>query len=662
MRHFFLLLLFIVSKVLFAQNLERTYIFAEKEKYCRLLELSKIEYPGDSKINVTYYGLDLNVTYEPEYLIGKVTVNAIVDTISISSCFLDLKDSLIVDSVQINGTTTLFSHANHELSINLNRIYYFGESFSLKIFYQGHPDTAGTFLPSFVFTAHNGHPVIWTSSMPYSSSDWWPCKDTPADKADSSDVWITVSEDLTAVSNGTLEQVVNNGNGTHTFHWKNHYPIAHYLISLAITNYYQYNNYFNFSTTDSMIVTHFIYPESWNSNVQSELDETIYMLELFSERFGMYPFIEEKYGHAETEWELMENQTISSMSWFAPRVVAHELAHQWFGDMITCKDWHHIWLNEGFATYAEALYFEERDGKAAYDQEILTSMNFAFDAQGSIWVEDITDPAQIFDYRRSYYKASVVLHMLRGIVGDSTFFDIIRAYSSDPLLVYGTAITEDFQRNAENVFGSSLDYFFQEWIYGENYPVYNLEWFKSFLSGETYRINLTIRQEVNSNPPFFTMPMRIRVNTSVGDTIITLFNNQQIQECQFEVLGNPNYIIPDHNNWILDHSTVSGVNDFTVPLEFELSQNYPNPFNPSTIIKYHIPCLSLVTIKVYDVLGNEIETIVNEEKSAGTYEVNFNASGLSSGIYFYQLLVSALQSKDGRTENFVDVKKMILLK
>ncbi|MFC2102953.1 M1 family aminopeptidase [Bacteroidota bacterium] len=644
-------IIIIINGFVFSQDIERMYN-AEINKYSKLMKLSKIQYPGDSKIDVTYYKLDLEVSYETQYITGTVTIGVKVDTTSINNCFLDLKNSLTVDSVWLNGTTANYSHSNHELSVGLDRLYNQGESFSVMVLYQGHPDTTGSFLPSFVFTTHNGQPIMWTSSEPYSASDWWPCKDTPADKADSSDVWITVSDDLTAVSNGTLEQIIANGNGTHTFHWKNHYPIAHYLISLAITNYYQYNTYFRYSSTDSMVITHFVYPESFSS-VQSELDETDDMIELFSNRYGMYPFLTEKYGHAETEWELMENQTISSMSWFGARVVAHELAHQWYGDMITCKDWHHIWLTEGFATYSEAVYFEARDGIQAYNQEIEQMMNFAYSAEGSIWVEDISDPNNIFNWRRTFWKAAVVLHMLRGIVGDSTFFDIMRSYSSDPLLVYGTATTEDFQRNAESVFDSSLDYFFQQWIYGENYPVYSIGWNKSLLSGETYQINLTISQEVNSNPSYFTMPVWIGINTSVGDTIVTLFNNQQVQTFQFEVIGNPVSIIFDPGNWIMDEvHSASNIEDIITPAKYSLKQNYPNPFNPITTIKYQIPELSSVTLTIYDVLGIEVSAIVNEKKTAGSYEVEFDATILSSGVYFYRL----------QAGNFIQTKKMILLK
>ncbi len=647
-----LISLALLSAFLFAQENQRDKIIkSEQERYLRNIDLSKIQYPGDSKIDVTYYGLDLAVTDQPRYLSGSVVVNANVDTSSLSNVFLDLQNALTVDSVWINGTSTTFTHLNHKLNIDLDRTYTIGESFSLKVFYQGEPGSSG--FGSFEFGYHGGTPIIWTLSEPYGAPDWFPVKDSPADKADSSDVWITVADNLVAVANGTLISTTNNGNGTKTYYWESRYPIAHYLISLAITNYLQYDTYYHYGVNDSMVITHYVYPESF-SGIQNLLDETDDMIEVFSDKFGDYPFINERYGHAEMEWGgAMEHQTCSSMGFWGTDVIAHELAHQWYGDMITCADWHHIWLNEGFATYSEALYKEQRDGKSAYDSKIQSEMNFAKQATGTIWVQDITSVWEIFNGARSYAKGACVLHMLRGVVGDSTFFNILRTYSADPTVSYGAATTEDFQEIAENVYGSSLNYFFQDWIYGENYPKYTVGWNKTHVSGETYQISLTITQTVNSNPSFFTLPVQIKFNTPLGDTTVTLFNNQQVQNFQFEIMGDPQSLIFDPGNWILKTlQGVTEVDDPSIPNKFALEQNYPNPFNPSTKIKFTIPFTSSVTLKIYDVLGNEITTLLNGQIPAGRYEVDFSAEDLTSGIYFYTLT----------TENFIDTKKMILIK
>ncbi len=280
-------------------------------------------------------------------------------------------------------------------------------------------------------------------------------------------------------------------------------------------------------------------------------------------------------------------------------------------------------------------------------------MSYARNAQGTIWVQDITDVGQIFNGNRSYAKGACVLHMLRGIVGDSTFFDIMRTYSADPSVSYGVATTEDFEAIAESVYGQTLDYFFQEWIWGENEPTYSIGWNKSLVSGDIYEVTLNIYQTVNTNPAYFTMPVQIRLNTSLGDTTVTLFNNAQNQNFQFQVIGEPQSIVFDPGNWILKNNTIiTEVEDFTIPLHYSLEQNYPNPFNPSTTIEYTIPQNGFVSLKVFNVLGKEVATLVNGQNESGKHEVDFDATSLNSGVYFYRI----------ESGNFVETKKLVLLK
>ncbi|MEJ2105266.1 MAG: M1 family metallopeptidase, partial [Ignavibacteriaceae bacterium] len=423
---------FLISSFLLAQNDEKPIVKAERERFEKMQELSKVTYPGDSKIDVTYYGLNLAITTNPNNLSGNVIIGVRTDTTSINTCFLDLRDFLVVDSILINGMATTYTHSNNIINIDLDHTYVLDEPFTLNVFYHGLPGSTG--FGGFYFHTHGNPqvPTISSLSESYSGPYWWPQKDTPADKADSSDVWITVADNLIPVSNGTLESITSNGNGTHTYHWKNHYTIANYLISLAITNFSEYDTYFHYGQNDSMIITNFIYPEHLTNSVKNALDETANMISVYSDRYGIYPFLQEKYGHAEFDWGgAMEHQTCTSIGGNAiySEIIAHELAHQWYGDMITCKDWHHIWLNEGFATYSEAVYVEAINGQAAYNNKIAGEMNSAKTAQGTIWVQDITNEWEIFNGARSYSKGACVLHMLRGVVGDSTFFHIMRAYS-----------------------------------------------------------------------------------------------------------------------------------------------------------------------------------------------------------------------------------------
>ncbi len=659
MKKIFISILFLISQFAFAQNNFKYIVNMEKKQFEYQMQMSEINYPSDYNINVTYYKLNLNLTYNPDYLRGIVTVNAKSNVPSLDSFYLDLTDTLKVDSVTSGGKLLSFKHADEKLSITLDKPYNIDDEFSVKIYYQGVPVPNG--FGSFEFGSHDGgKPAIWSLSEPYGASDWWPCKNTPADKADSSDVWITCDTSLTAVSNGSLEKIVNNANGTHTFEWKNHYPIAQYLISVALADYVKYTTYFHYTASDSMPVENFIYPETFSS-VKSDLDKTTTMLKVFSERYGPYPFLREKYGQVQFGWGGgMEHQTATSLGAFGQDIQAHELSHQWFGDKITCKDWKDIWLNEGFATYSEAVYFEATQGDTVYRSMIQQDMQNAKRAKGSVYVQDTTSVNSIFNGDRTYDKGAVVLYMLRGITGDSTFFKILRTYASDPKVAYGVATTRDFEADAEKVYGKSLSYFFNEWIYGQNYPSYNVGWNYTSAGNGIYNITLNVSQTVNVNPSYFTMPVKIQINTSAGDTTVTIFNDAQSQQFIIAVKGKPNYLNFDPDNQILKSINITDTVDLTKPKSFHLEQNYPNPFNPVTNIKYTIPVQVRgyipVKLVVYDVLGREVKTLVNTKQDAGTYHILFPAGAeeqmYSSGVYFYSLTAGDYHS----------TKKMLLLK
>ncbi|MGE5411511.1 MAG: M1 family aminopeptidase [Clostridiales bacterium] len=634
----------------------------EAGRFNKLQNLNKIMYPGDSTIDVTYYKLELNIANTPHVLKGVTTIGIKSNSVSLTTFFLDLQGGMTADSVVLDNQRLTISHTNNQLFITLPRAYNMGELFYLKAYYQGDPDPSG--FGSYIDTTHNGQRIVWTLSEPYGAKDWFVCKDTPADKVDSSDVWVTCPSAMVVASNGTLQSDQDNGNGTHTVKWKNHYRIAQYLISIALTNYTLYTNYFKYSPTDSMIVTHFVFPENFNDQTRAQMNQTLLMLKIYSDRFGLYPFIKEKYGHAQFMWGGgMEHQTITSLVDFSETLVSHELGHQWFGDKVTCARWQDIWLNEGFAEYTTAVYFEGAYGKDRYNSDISYEMQRAKFAKGSVFVQDISSTDEIFNGPRSYAKGAVVLHMLRAIVGDSTFFKILRNYLVDPKLSYNVAITQDFQAVAERIYGQSLKYFFDEWIFGENYPQYNFSW-SSKTNANSSQVSINLNQKTNSNPTFFTMPVQFKISTSLGDTLVTVMNNSQNQTFTLTVNGTASNVSFDPNNLILKDIIVTGVDDHTTAgeIDFRLDQNFPNPFNPETKIKFQIAKSSnsskqnikWVTLKIFDILGNEIATLLDDFRPAGEYEISFNAEnyGLSSGIYYYQL----------KADDFTDSKKMMYLK
>ncbi len=636
---------------------------AKVRNAAQLMAKSPLAYPGDGNIDVTYYGLDITITYTPQYISGHVTIDATIVAANISTVNIDLRDQLVVSEVLLNDQPTTFNHSDHIIAVNLDSTYNEGDRARLRISYAGVPGGSG--FGSFEFATHSGQPVIWTLSEPFGANDWWPCKDTPADKADSADVRITCDPFFTPVSNGKLISIAQNLNGTHTYHWKSHYPIAQYLISLAMTNYEVYEQQFEYAPGEFMPVIHYNYPENLTSSRQYQLDKTTTMLEIFTEKFGPYPFLQEKYGHAEFGWGGgMEHQTVSSMGSFSSGIVAHELAHQWYGDMITCKTWEHIWLNEGFATYAEAVYTEAISGFQAYQSQMEYEMSSAKNAEGTIYVQNVdpTDPwsvYDIFDGARSYAKGATVLHMLRGIVGTDVFYQIMQEYAAAEHLAYDVATTEDFQAVAEAVSGMDLDYFFQEWIYGENYPKYSFSWWAYPLGDGTYNLKINLSQQINTNPSIFKMPIQFAVTTDTGDTVVTVFNNFRNESFNLTINGQPLAVELDPENWIL--KTVLSATQVDAdgnPVEgFELIGNYPNPFNPETTIQFILDTAGVTTLDIFDLRGRQVNRLLSGFIQAGFNQVKWDGltsegTTAPSGVYFYRLVQG----------NKTQTRKMLLVK
>ena len=608
---------------------------------------------ADNNIDVTYYKLNLGLTYSPKNIKGEVTIYAKSKTLNLSQVIIDLQNALTTDSVKIANKRVTFSHQNNQIKIQLDKNYADNQAISLIIYYHGTP--ADTGLGSFVFGTHNSNKdlAIWSLSEPFGASDWFPCKNAVDDKADSSDVWITADKYFVSVSNGILEKTLDNQDGTRTYQWKNRYPIAQYLISIACSNYELYKGSFNYDGKNEMPITHYIYPESLTNTAKIALDKTAFMLDLFSKKFGLYPFIKEKYGHAQFGWGGgMEHQTCTSISSFGETLIAHELTHQWFGDKLTCKSWENIWLNEGFASYGECLYTEAIGGKPSYDAYIKSFMTSAKTAKGTIYVQDVNNINEIFSSARTYRKGAVVIHSLRGIVGDDKFFKILQNYIASKN-AYGNATIEDFQAVAEQVYGQSLDYFFKEWLYGENYPKYKSQWSSTPQSNGSFKVKIELSQSTNTNPVFFTMPIQISVNQGLGDTTITVFNNQAIQSFEFIVKQMPSSLIIDPNNLILKDLTLLNVLSNEPAIEDNYGLNiFPNPSSETINVSFKLNKTSDVKLSIFDFSGKEIFMGQEEKMTQGNHSENIRISQFSAGIYIVNLRV------DGQNES----RKLVTIK
>ncbi len=535
---------------------EKEYFKQEISRYKKLFEYQQQNnvLAGET-FDVSYYKIDFTLTTSPEYLSGMVRMEAVSTVSNLTAITLDLMNSMNVDSVKVGGVTAVFVQNPATVDITLDRSYTVGELVTVMVYYQGVPGSSG--FGSFEFSSHSGTPWVWSLSEPYGAKDWWPCKDHPSDKADSVDILVTCNSAYKVGANGKLQSVTNNGDGTVTYYWKEVHPISTYLVFIAVTNYAEFSNWFKYSPTDSMEVLNYVLPEHLAS-AQAGLPRAVDGLEIFSDLFGLYPFINEKYGHSEFGWGGgMEHQTMTSLGGFGEGLVIHELAHQWFGDMITCRTWPDLWLNEGFATYCEALYNEVKYGTGSYWSTINSEISSAKNATGTLYLQDTSGVGSMFNYSRVYAKGAVVLHMLRHVMGDSLFFQAIYNYANDPRFKYGTAITADLQEVCETTSGMDLDYYFNEWVYGESYPRYE---YSSLTEpdGDRYSVSVTIGQSTpTSNPLFFTMPVDIKVTGIAWDTTVTVFNNAIQQTFTFSVAQNPTGVQLDPEGWIMK-SIISG--------------------------------------------------------------------------------------------------------
>jgi aminopeptidase N len=594
--------------------------------------------------DVKFYKIDLRAGNKTTSLRGSVLITASVEAAELDTFVIELNNDYTIDSVMIDGLSLPYRFLGDEIKIVLPSSLPFGTSFTAVIYYHGtlSNDIQGIFSG----ISHDAdYKITYTLSEPLYAKDWFPCKQVLTDKADSVYVFVTTDSALKVGSNGLLTDVVNLGDGKVRHEWKSRYPIAYYLISMTIGDFYEYNIYAHpEGLDDSILIQNYLYDKSVLKYSKMEIDTTADLIEAFSAMFGMYPFKDEKYGHCMAPiGGGMEHQTMTTIYGFDFNVVAHELAHMWFGDYVTCSTWQDIWINEGFATYCALLAEEYLSGvfpvgkMASYHTTVYGS-----DPEGSIFIPgseleiDFSDEiavyllsSRIFDWGLSYVKGACILHMLRyELNNDELFFQVLRTFLEE--YRNGNATGLDFKSVLENETGKDFTGFFDLWYFGAGFPRYTISW---------NQINDTVYVEsVQGNSiagsPFLKMNYDIQLRYGENDTVFRLEQTQQTQQFRLLCKHPVDYVSIDPFNWLLvqtesmTHIDIFGNAEAYSPNRFKV---YPNPFND--VLHIDVDNLSeSATVNLYDLMG----CLIFSEP----YRENFNnlpAEKLAPGLYIINI-------------------------
>ncbi len=599
----------------------------KSEKNAGLKKLAYKANGNTGNYDLKYHRLEWDVDPSKAEIKGNIT-SYFTALDNLNSITFEIADNLTVSDVTQRGTSLAFTqNSSDELVINLPSTQNKGTLDSLTVTYSGNPVSSG--FGSFEIGIHGSSntPVLWTLSEPYGAKGWWPCKQDLIDKIDSIDVFITHPSQYKAASNGLLKSEINSGNSTIT-HWKHKYAIPAYLIAIAVTNYSVYNDHVENGNFD---VVNYVYPENL-AYAKTSTAITPRIMDLYGELFELYPYAKEKYGHAQFGWGGgMEHTTMTFMGGWSRGLIAHELAHQWFGNKITCGSWGDIWLNEGFATYLDALVIEDFDGEntfIAWRNSVVNHITSVLD--GATFVSDTTSVNRIFDGRLSYRKGAMILHMLRYKLGDEDFFQAMKNYLADPDLAFSYAKTKDLKKHLENVSGLELTEFFDDWLYGEGFPSYEVGWHQN---KDNNIIQFTVNQtQSHSSVSFFEMPLPVKVIGLYGKSEIIrleVTKNGQIfnTSIPFEIASiqiDPEIQLISKNN-----SAVLGIDSFELKNSISI---YPNPIKNTLNIKNNSSA-TLNKITIYNVLGKTLLQLNNPPSK-------INMSSMHVGVHLIKVETS----------------------
>lgn len=592
---------------------------------------------------------DLAIEVGDSTVAGLVTLEAEATTAGLEEVVLDFHDDLILDAAWSNThVIASTSRASHQLTLHLAQALASEEEFSVSVEYHGEPGVIEGPIDDypFCFRYHGSEfegthtPTFFSMSVPNRSGAWWPCKDELTDKA-TVDVSVTTADTLTAVSNGVLVSTEAISGNRVTAHWSHGHPTAAYLVSLAIAKYAVIEDSVRIASGEDSVtvpMTFYVYPED-EEDARADFAVVGDILAFYSDTFGTYRFADEKYGMAIVPLSGgMEHQTCTTLGaryvtgdgrheW----IYAHELSHQWWGDWVGLADWRDVWLNEGFATYCEALWFEHKDGASAY-ADYMTELDDRRPPEGYGFPGEVYDPYPVYG-ETPYRKGAWILHMLRHMVGETTFFEIVRAWYAQ----YGGeggVLTPDFQGLCEELSGLDLNAFFDQWLYYEGRPEYAWQWGYTPTEGG-YDVTVTVTQTQEA-PEVYVMPIDFVITTADSVTTFVGQNDERSQSFTFTIGSRPSEVAFDPEFWILRPTTPPPTSSLM------LRAPWPQPTSGETLISFALPQNGNVDLHLFDVQGRLVRTLIDNENLGGEQSIAWDGRAddsrhLASGIYYLRL-------------------------
>ena len=508
-------------------------------------------------------------TFDVRHILGELTLDTkkgeIRGTVThgiaplypgLDSLTLDCGADLKVSRVAVGAANCKFTHEKDELAITLDRPYGPDEVVRVAITYAGSPEKGIRFIKP--DADHPGRSdCVWTIGEPEDARHWIPCYDYPNERS-TSEMIVTVDKPLSVVSNGTLESTKENADGTSTYHWKMDSLLPSYLLSIVAADFSVYHD-----KLGTLPIDYYVLKGTDEATARRAMGKTPAMIAFFNEKIGT-PYAYAKYAQAcmpefgggmehtsaTTMTDSILRDAVAQLENNADSIVAHELAHQWFGDLLTCRDWSNIWLNEGFASYFDALFTRHDLGEDAYRIELNSGFAryLATDRQyrRAIVEARYNDPSQMFD-GVTYSKGAAVLHALHGLVGEDAWWRGIKLYVAkhkDKVVA-----TEDFRKAMEEASGRDLAWFFDQWVFRAGHPELAARW-RYEDEDKTIRLKVDQNQAVDDATPLFRLPTTVEILDESGPRAVPIVIDAKSQEFVIPAATRPKTLRIDPEGWL----------------------------------------------------------------------------------------------------------------